>query len=41
MTDRSLSTSAAAGLTLSAAVAPIVWGSTYVVTTELLPADHR
>ncbi|OII09534.1 ABC transporter permease [Curtobacterium sp. MCBA15_007] len=40
MTDRSRSTSASAGITLTAAVAPIVWGSTYVVTTELLPADH-
>lgn len=29
-----------AGITAAAAVAPIVWGSTYVVTTELLPAGH-
>jgi len=26
--------------TLLTAVAPCVWGSTYIVTTELLPADH-
>jgi probable blue pigment (indigoidine) exporter len=26
--------------TASAAVAPIVWGTTYLVTTELLPPDH-
>ncbi|MEU6851744.1 EamA family transporter [Actinacidiphila alni] len=26
--------------TLSAAVAPSVWGTTYIVTTELLPAGH-
>jgi probable blue pigment (indigoidine) exporter len=30
----------ALGLTLATAVAPVVWGSTYVVTTELLPAGH-
>ncbi|MBF4461241.1 MULTISPECIES: EamA family transporter [unclassified Rathayibacter] len=29
-----------AGLTLTAAVAPIVWGTTYLVTTELLPPGH-
>lgn len=29
-----------AGITAAAAVAPIVWGTTYVVTTELLPAAH-
>ena len=27
-------------LTLLGALAPIVWGSTYIVTTELLPAGH-
>lgn len=27
-------------LTLTAAAAPIVWGSTYLVTTEFLPADR-
>jgi probable blue pigment (indigoidine) exporter len=26
--------------TLLTALAPCVWGSTYIVTTELLPADH-
>jgi len=26
--------------TLLTAIAPCVWGSTYIVTTELLPADH-
>jgi probable blue pigment (indigoidine) exporter len=29
-----------AGITAAAAVAPIVWGTTYVVTTQLLPAAH-
>lgn len=29
-----------AGITATAAVAPIVWGTTYVVTTQLLPAAH-
>ncbi|QQD76386.1 EamA family transporter [Curtobacterium sp. YC1] len=29
-----------AGITAAAAVAPIVWGSTYVVTTQLLPPAH-
>lgn len=29
-----------AGLTLLTALAPVVWGTTYVVTTELLPAGH-
>lgn len=29
-----------AGLTLATALAPAVWGTTYVVTTELLPAGH-
>jgi probable blue pigment (indigoidine) exporter len=29
-----------AGITAASAVAPIVWGTTYVVTTQLLPADH-
>jgi probable blue pigment (indigoidine) exporter len=28
------------GITAAAAVAPIVWGTTYVVTTQLLPAAH-
>jgi probable blue pigment (indigoidine) exporter len=28
------------GLTLATALAPVVWGTTYVVTTELLPAGH-
>lgn len=28
------------GPTLATALAPLVWGSTYVVTTELLPAGH-
>ncbi len=27
-------------LTLATALAPVVWGTTYVVTTELLPAGH-
>ena len=27
-------------LTLFGAVAPMVWGTTYVVTTELLPPGH-
>ncbi len=27
-------------LTLQTAVAPAVWGSTYVVTTKLLPPDR-
>lgn len=40
LSGASLSLPAAARITVSAAVAPIVWGSTYVVTTELLPADH-
>lgn len=29
-----------AGLTLATALAPAVWGTTYIVSTELLPADH-
>ncbi|MGC5629306.1 EamA family transporter [Georgenia sp. Z1344] len=29
-----------AGLLLATAVAPAVWGTTYIVTTELLPPDH-
>jgi probable blue pigment (indigoidine) exporter len=29
-----------AGLTALTAIAPAVWGTTYVVTTELLPAGH-
>lgn len=29
-----------AGLTVATAVAPAVWGTTYIVTTELLPPDH-
>lgn len=29
-----------AAITTAAAVAPIVWGTTYLVTTELLPAAH-
>jgi probable blue pigment (indigoidine) exporter len=29
-----------AGITVAAAVAPIVWGTTYIVTTQLLPAAH-
>ncbi|HWJ11663.1 MAG TPA: EamA family transporter [Nocardioides sp.] len=29
-----------AGLTLLTALAPMAWGTTYVVTTELLPAGH-
>lgn len=29
-----------AGLILATAVAPAVWGTTYIVTTELLPAGH-
>ncbi|GAA1725089.1 EamA family transporter [Aeromicrobium alkaliterrae] len=33
-------TTSRAGLTALTAVAPAVWGSTYVVTTELLPPDH-
>jgi probable blue pigment (indigoidine) exporter len=33
-------TGARAGRTLATAVAPAVWGTTYVVTTELLPAGH-
>jgi probable blue pigment (indigoidine) exporter len=28
------------GLSLATAVAPVVWGTTYVVTTELLPVGH-
>lgn len=28
------------GLTVATAVAPAVWGTTYIVTTELLPPDH-
>ncbi len=28
------------GLTTATALAPVVWGSTYLVTTELLPPDH-
>lgn len=28
------------GRTLITAVAPIVWGTTYIVTSEMLPADH-
>lgn len=33
-------TSGAAAVTALTALAPIVWGSTYLVTTELLPPDH-
>ncbi|MFD5807127.1 EamA family transporter [Rhodococcus aetherivorans] len=29
-----------AALTAATAVAPVVWGTTYLVTTELLPPDH-
>lgn len=29
-----------AGLTAATALAPVVWGTTYVVTTELLPPGH-
>ena len=29
-----------AGLTARTALAPMVWGTTYIVTTELLPPDH-
>ncbi len=29
-----------ASLTAAAAIAPLVWGSTYIVTTELLPPDR-
>lgn len=29
-----------AGLTAVTAITPIVWGTTYLVTTELLPPDH-
>lgn len=28
------------GLTLATALAPMVWGTTYIVTTEFLPAGH-
>jgi probable blue pigment (indigoidine) exporter len=35
-----LSTTAYARLILLGALAPVVWGSTYVVTTELLPPDR-
>jgi probable blue pigment (indigoidine) exporter len=28
------------GLTVLTAMAPVVWGTTYIVTTELLPAGH-
>lgn len=28
------------GLTLTTALAPIAWGTTYLVTSELLPAGH-
>lgn len=28
------------GLTAATALTPVVWGTTYLVTTELLPADH-
>lgn len=31
---------AASAVTLTTAVAPVVWGTTYVVTTLLLPEDH-
>ena len=27
-------------LTLLTAIAPVVWGTTYIVTTELLPPGH-
>ena len=30
-----------AAFTALAAVAPISWGTTYLVTTEFLPPDHR
>lgn len=30
----------APGITAAAAIAPIVWGTTYLITTELLPAGH-
>ena len=29
-----------AGLTAVTAITPVVWGTTYLVTTELLPPDH-
>lgn len=29
-----------AGVTLATAITPVVWGTTYLVTTELLPAGH-
>ncbi|NYI09849.1 EamA family transporter [Nocardioides marinus] len=37
---RSASPPGRAGMTLAAAVAPAVWGTTYIVTTHLLPPDH-
>lgn len=35
-----ISTGVRAGLTARTALAPLVWGTTYIVTTELLPPDH-
>ncbi|WP_295625945.1 EamA family transporter [uncultured Corynebacterium sp.] len=35
-----MSSSHPARLTLATALAPAVWGTTYIVTTELLPPDH-
>lgn len=37
---RTTSTTGGAGTVLSTALAPVVWGTTYVVTTTLLPEDH-
>lgn len=35
-----VTTSARIGLTARTAIAPAVWGTTYIVTTEMLPAGH-
>lgn len=40
MNDSAATAPARIGVTLATAITPVVWGTTYLVTTELLPAGH-